>query len=556
MDAAARESHRAWHASTWVHRSGPLSASFDADVLVIGSGFGGSVAALRFAEKGYRVIVVEKGKRWAPGDFPRTNWNLPKSFWMPRLGCSGTWSLKLLRDVLVIHGVGVGGGSLLYANTHLEAPPEVWDDAQWRGLEPWRAEMPEHYATARRMLGSTTNPRLGPADAAIRHAAERRGFGDSWRPTQVGIFFGEPDATVDDPYFGGKGPRRTGCTFCGGCMTGCHVGAKNTLDRNYLYLAEQLGARVIPETEVEGLEPLPGGGYRAQWRSSTTILLPERGTFTARRVVVAAGVLGTLSLLLECKRRGSLPNLSDTLGTLVRTNSEALLGLTSRTRTDLTEGIAITSSARMDAVTHMEPVRFRRGNDVMLLLGTPLVDGGPGVPRALRWVLGSLRHPGRFLFAARPWGKAERSVVLLVMQSKESATRLHKNRTWYAPFRRTLVSRAPAGAPRIPSYLPIANDVAREVAKELDAVPQSALNEALLDIPTTAHLLGGCPIGASDATGVVDSSGRVFGHEGLYVMDGSVIGANLGVNPSLTITALAELACSRIPALQVSEAAA
>ncbi|MBP1620505.1 MAG: glucose-methanol-choline oxidoreductase [Acidobacteria bacterium] len=475
-------------------------AGFDADVVVVGSGFGGSVAALRFAERGYRVIVVEKGKRWRPEDFPPSNWRLPRSFWLPWVSCYGIWAFHLLRDVLVLHGVGVGGGSLMYANTLLEPPDAVWDDPRWRGLVDWRAEMPAHYATARRMLGSA-----------------------------------------------GEGPARVGCTFCGACMTGCRDGAKNTLDKNYLYLAEKRGARVVPETRVELVEPLPGGGYRLRWRRATRHLAPERGALTAREVVLAGGVLGTVPLLLDCRRRGALPHLSPRLGEVARTNSEALLGVTSRSRTDLWQGVAITSAAQLDEATHAEPVRFTKGSDVVLLLGTLLADGGPGMPRQLRWLGRVLRHPVEFLRVTKPWGKAERSVVLLVMQTRDNHTTLVQRRMPYWPFRPTLTSVPTPGQKHVPSYIPLANQVAREWAADLDAVPQSALNEVLLDVSTTAHILGGCAMGADAGHGVVDAAGRVFGHPGLYVMDGSLVGANLGVNPSLTITALVERACSEIP---------
>ena len=523
------------------------ATDFDTDVAIIGSGFGGSVAALRLSEKGYRVTVIEKGKRWNPEDFPRTNWNIRKAFWFPKLGCRGIFGLHLLRESLILHGVGVGGGSLVYANTLFQPPDTVWDDPQWKGLEDWRAVIPEHFDMARKMLGVTENPKLTPADEALRRAAARRGREDTFCNTPVGIYFGDPDVTVPDPYFDGEGPERTGCTFCGACMVGCRNGAKNTLDKNYLYLAEKAGARVVPETRVDLVEPLEGGGYRLRWKGATS-LFPERGALTARTVVFAGGVLGSVRLLMECKDRGSLPHLSDELGNVVRTNSEALLGITSRTRKDLSEGIAIAAKVELDDVTHFEAVRFPKGSDVMLLLGTLLTDGGSGVPRPLRWLGNILRHPIDFLRVVKPWGKAESSVVVMAMQTADNHTRLVRRRQPLWPFSRALTTRPDPGQPGIPSYLPIANEVAREVASELDAVPQSSLNEVLLDTSSTAHILGGCGIGGDPDHGVIDSSGRVFGYEGLYVMDGSMIGANLGVNPSLTITALAEHMCSRIPA--------
>ncbi len=520
---------------------------FDTDVVIIGSGFGGSVAALRLTEKGYRVTVLEKGKRWRPEDFPTTNWNIPKSFWLPRLGCHGTWAMKLFRDVLVLHGVGVGGGSLMYANTHLEPDETIWDDSRWKELEDWRRIMPEHYATARHMLGSVPSPQFGAGDEALRRVAERKGFGHTFHPTNVGVYFGEPDVEVADPFFGGEGPRRRGCTWCGACMIGCRVGAKNTLDQNYLWLAEKRGARILPETEARLIEPLAGGGYLVTWRRSTGWSARDRGMLRARKVVMAAGVLGTVPLLLDCKRKGTLPLLSDELGNFVRTNSEALLGITSRTKDDLWQGIAIQAEVHVDERTRMEMVHFPKGSDVLMLLGTILTDGGSAVPRQLRWLGNMARHPLDTLFAHKPWGKAEHSEVLLVMQTNDNYTRLIRRRSLLPPFRHTLASRSPNGQRRIPSYIAVANEVARELGVELDAVPQSSINEVLLDQSTTAHILGGCAIAGTPDKGVIDRDFQVFGYPGLYVMDATVIGANLGANPSLTITALAEHACSRFP---------
>lgn len=521
--------------------------SFDYDVIVVGSGFGGSVAALRLAEKGYRVAVVEKGRQWTDSTYPRNNWNLRKSFWFPWVSCYGAWSLHLLREVLILHGVGVGGGSLLYANTHFEPPDTVWDDPQWSSLEDWRAIMPRHFETARRMLGTTSNPRFGPADEALRNAAERRGRGHTFTPTNVGVFFGEPDVEVPDPYFDGQGPPRTGCTFCGACMVGCRVGAKNTLDKNYLHLAQAHGATIIPETFVRGIEPMDGDGYRVDWTQSTRRIFPRTGHLTAQKVVLAAGVLGTVSLLMKCRDRGALPNVSRQLGNVVRTNSEVMLGITSGSRDDLWEGVAITSKAEMDAVTHMEPVRFPPGSDVMLLLGTILTDGGGRVPRALRWIGRIVRHPIRFLRITWPIGKAARSTILLVMQTLDNHTRLVRKRQLLWPFTKAITSRPDPDQPGIPSFIPLANEVAEEMGEELNAEPQSSLNEVLLNTSTTAHILGGCAIAADPEHGVVDSSGEVFGYPGLFVIDGSLIGANLGVNPSLTITALAEHIAGRFP---------
>jgi cholesterol oxidase len=524
------------------------TVDFDTDVAVIGSGFGGSVAAHRLTEKGYKVTVFEKGRRWRPADFPKTNWNIRKSFWFPKIGCRGIFGLRLLREALVLHGVGVGGGSLVYANTLFEPPETVWDDPQWKGLEDWRSVMPEHFATARRMLGVTENPKLGPADEALRRAAVRRGRGNSFRHTPVGIYFGDPDVTVPDPYFDGAGPERTGCTFCGGCMVGCRPGAKNTLDKNYLYLAERGGARIVPDTLVNLVEAQPAGGYRLLWRRANGSFSSESGATTARSVVFAGGVLGTVRLLMECKEKGSLRHLSDQLGNVVRTNSEALLGVTSKSRKDLWEGIAIAAKVEIDDETHFECVRFSKGSDVMLLLGTMLTDGGAGMPRQIKWLGNILRHPIDFLRVLKPWGKAETGTVVMAMQTADNYTRLVRKRQILWPFSRTLTTQPDSDQPGIPSYIPVANEIAREIAEELDGIPQSSYSEVLLDTSSTAHILGGCGIGSGPESGVIDSSGRVFGHDGLWVIDGSMIGANLGVNPSLTITALAEHSCSRIPA--------
>ncbi|MGC8917556.1 MAG: GMC oxidoreductase [Thermoanaerobaculum sp.] len=518
------------------------------DVAIVGSGFGGSVAALRLAEKGYHVLVLEKGRRWQPGDFAKSNWNLPKAFWLPALGLRGIWGLKLFRDVLVLHGVGVGGGSLVYANTLMEPPSAVWDDPAWGPLRARKSEITAQTPKVLGMLGARENPRLGRADEALRTVAQRRGREHCFTPTRVGVFFGEPGVEVEDPYFGGLGPRRAGCTFCGGCMTGCRVGAKNTLDRNYLYLAERHGAAVLPEAEVWAVEPLPEGGFVVRWRRPG--YGGSGGLAVAGRVILAAGVLGTVKLLFECQRRGFLPAMSPRLGTAVRTNNEALLGITAPHRDDLWQGVAIGSMVPMDEHTVMEPVRFAPGNDVLLLLGTLLTDGGGKIPRWCRWLGQVARHPWQLLRASKPWGKARSSVVLLVMQTRPSAMALRLRRSWLAPWRFALGSCPLPGQERVPSYIPLANQVAREMAAILGGIPQSALNEVLLDVPTTAHVLGGCPPGESADFGVVNEALEVHGYPGLYVMDGSVVGANLGVNPSLTIASLAEYACSLWPTLR------
>ncbi|HEY3445962.1 MAG TPA: GMC family oxidoreductase [Myxococcales bacterium] len=520
------------------------------DFVVVGSGFGGSVSALRLAEKGYKVAVLEAGKRWASADFPKTSWNLRKFLWAPRLRCFGIQRLTLLRDVLVLHGAGVGGGSLVYANTLPVPRSEVFQGSGWPAGEDWERALQGPYATAKRMLGATTNPRLTRADEVLKEAATEMGFGHTWHPTEVAVFFGEPEKTVPDPFFGGRGPERSGCRFCGGCMVGCRHGAKNTLDKNYLYLAEKLGVTVFPETTVDHLEALPGGaGYLLHSHRSTSLFGGGRRQWRAPQVVLSAGVLGTLRLLLEARDSGSLPGLSPALGMRVRTNSEALVGATSRrSDIDLTDGIAITSSVYPDAATHIEPVRYPRGSDAMGLLGKLLTDGGPGLPRPLKFLIECVKHPVDFLRSLFPFGWARKTIILLTMQTTDNHLRVVRRRRWWWPFSKALTSKpSDETGRRNPSYIPVANEFARRVAGKIDGWPVSAINEVLLDVPTTAHILGGAAIGDSPETAVCDARHQVFGHPGLYVVDGSSVPVNLGVNPSLTITALAEKAMSAIP---------
>ena len=472
-----------------------------------------------------------------------------KFLWAPRLSCYGIQRLTLLRDVLVLSGAGVGGGSLVYANTLPVPSKEVFTRPEWPGEMDWEKELAPHYATAKRMLGANTNPKLTRADHILKQCAEEIGKADTWHATEVAVFFGEPGKTVPDPYFDGKGPPRAGCTYCGGCMVGCRFNAKNTLDKNYLYLAEKLGVVIFPETQVDRIEALPAGGYRLHSFSPTTLLKGGRKVWNAPNVILAAGVLGTLDLLIRARENKTLPKLSPALGQRVRTNSEAIVGATSRSRdADFTDGIAITSSIYPDEFTHIEPVRYSRGSDVMGFLAKPLVDGGPGLPRPLRFLLVCLRHPLDFLRSLLPFGWAQRTIILLVMQTKDNHMRLMRGRRWWWPFRRALTS-APSEAAegRNQTYIPAANDMARRVAAKINGSPMSSINEVLLDVPTTAHILGGATIGAGPETAVCDAHHRVFNYPGLYVVDGSSVPVNLGVNPSLTITAMAEHAMAAIP---------
>ena len=522
---------------------------FDADFLIVGSGFGGSVSALRLVEKGYRVLVLEAGRRWRTGEFPKTNWLVHKFLWLPALGFYGIQRITLLKNVLVLSGAGVGGGSLVYANTLLEPPEPFFRDPRWAGLDNWKLELAPHYAEARRMLGATPARFLGPGDKTLREVADELGVGDTFHQPDVAVYFGEPGKTASDPFFDGEGPDRVGCVFCGGCMVGCNYGAKNTLDKNYLYLAEKRGAVVQPLTTVTGISPHPDGGYEVTTRRTGPF--GRRGRpLRAKKVVLSGGVLGTVPLLLDCKRRGLLPALSERLGDYVRTNSEAIVGAVSRRAdADNSRGIAITSGFYPEPHTHVELVRYGAGQDAMGRLGALMVDGEGGRFRRLLRFIGQIAaHPLDFLRTQVPWGWAKRTEILLVMQPLDNHLKLRLERPWWWPFGQRLTSELPEGQVRPPTYIPAANLVARKVAEKTDGIAIGAINEALLDAPTTAHILGGCGMGASAADGVIGPDHQVFNYPGLYVCDGSAISANLGVNPSLTITALTELAMSKIRA--------
>ena len=517
-------------------------ADFDFDVVVVGSGFGGSVTALRATEKGYRVGVLEAGRRFNTKTLPRSSWQLRRFLWAPVLGLRGIQRITPLKDIAVLSGAGVGGGSLVYANTLYEPLDPFYSDPQWGHITDWRDELAPHYDQARRMLGVNEVPEDTPADEYIHRLADEMGVADTYHRTPVGVWFGEPGQQVPDPYFGGEGPDKVGCTHCGSCMLGCKVGAKNTLDRNYLYLAEKKGAVVHPDTQVTDLEPLSGGGWRITTDRPGAVLRHRPRTFTAEKVVLSAGVLGTVKLLLRLRDEGRLPELSDRLGDVVRTNSEAIVGASARTpMPELTHGVAITSSIHPDDHTHIEPVRYPPRSNAMGLLTTVLVDGGGRVPRQARFAAKVVRHPIAFVrsLSVRRW--SERSIILLVMQSRNNSISLRRHDRLDM-----LVSRPGHGEPN-PTYLPVANEAARRTAEMLEGDAWGAWNETLLDAPTTAHILGGCVIGDSPDAGVIDPYQRVFGYEGLSVADGSAVSANLGVNPSLTITAMTERAMSLWP---------
>lgn len=522
---------------------------FDWDVVVVGSGFGGSVAALRAVEKGYRVLVVEAGRRWRDEDFPKTNWDARNYVWAPALGAYGLQRIDLLKHVMVLSGAGVGGGSLVYANTLYRPLRPFYRDRQWGHITDWEGELAPYYDQATRMLGVVQNPQMTPADEAFAAVAQKMGVGDTFRRTPVGVLFGDdPGHEVPDPYFGGAGPARTTCTFCGGCMTGCRVGAKNTLVKNYLYLAEQHGARIVALTTVDAVRPAAGGGYHVDLRRTDARGRGARRTVSAEQVVFAAGTMGTQRLLLRMRDEGYLPGLSDRLGHLFRTNSEALLGVDGGDVTvDHSRGVAISSSFHPDDETHVEPVRFAKGANAMLLLGSLLVEGNEpgqsGPPRWRRFLSELARDPSQVWRVPWVYRGSERMFVVLVMQSRDNSLTVSLDRSLTGRAR--LVTREGVGESN-PSYIPAGHRATRLLAEHLGGHPRGSWPE-IADIPMTAHILGGAVIGESVDTGVIDPWHRVYGHPGLHVTDGSAVSANLGVNPSLTITAQAERAMSFWP---------
>ena len=526
------------------------------DFVVIGSGFGGSVAAMRLAEKGYSVLVLERGKRYEDQDFARTNWQVWKYLWAPFLRCFGILQISPFRDLFVLHGAGVGGGSLGYANVLMEPDQRLIDAPAWKHPVDWQALLRPHYATARRMLGVTSNPRLGPADAMLQKIAAELGRGTSFGPTTVGVFLVKREMRereVADPYFDGKGPARRGCQYCGACMVGCRYNAKNTLVKNYLYFAQVYGAKVWAETEARDVRPLvdgqaDGARYTVVVRRSTGWFVQPTHSIRARNVVFAAGVLGTLKLLFRCRDvTRSLPLLSQRLGDMVRSNSEALLGSLSQSRkVDYSKGLAITSFFHADDVTAIEPVRYPAGSSLMRFLCWPLTRPGKGFSRLTQATAYFVRHPLNVLKIYVLPGWAKQTTILLVMQTEDNHLRMRLGRSIYTLFRRGLVSQVDAEQ-SIPHRIESGHKVTRAFAQKSQGIPLGSINEGLLDVALTAHVLGGCPFGYDADEGVIGLDCQVHKYPGLYVVDGSIIPANPGVNPSLTITAFAEYAMSLLP---------
>lgn len=542
-------------------------SGYDYDVIVVGSGFGGSVTALRLTEKGYRVGVLEAGRRWTRETLPKNSWDLKNYLWAPKFGMYGIQRIHLLGNVMVLAGAGVGGGSLNYANTLYVPPKAFFDDPQWRDITDWQEELKPYYDQAQRMLGVRLNPTMTPSDVHLKAAAEKMGVGDSFHMAPVGVFFGDgkdaegkaqakPGQEVADPYFGGAGPARRACTECGECMTGCRHGAKNTLNENYLYLAEKAGAVVHPMTTVVSITDDSQGGYAVATLPTDRKNRTKDGEgrlFKARRVVIAAGTYGTQTLLHRMKAGGQLPYLSPKLGELTRTNSEALVGAqtdnrryrkaTGEPKVDFTRGVAITSSIHPDENTHIEPVRYGKGSNSMGGLSILQVPYAEGRSRVGSWLANAARHPLLVLrsLSNRRW--SERTIIGLVMQSLDNSLTTYLKQDGVG--KGLLTARQGHGAPN-PKQIKAASQAASVIAADINGFAGSNVGE-LMGTPLTAHFLGGCPIGDSPETGVIDPYHRLYGHPGVSVVDGAAVSANLGVNPSLTITAQAERAMSYWP---------
>jgi len=522
----------------------------DYDWIVIGSGFGGSVSALRLAEKGYKVAVLECGRRFEDHEFAKTTWNWRRYLWAPKLGCKGILRMTIFRDVAILSGCGVGGGSLGYANTLYRAPSRFFADPQWAGLNDWEASFAPHYDTAERLLGVNQVPFDDPGDEVLRELGRDLGVEHTHAKTNVGVFFGDAGETVPDPYFDGEGPNRTGCVRCGGCMIGCRFGAKNTLVKNYLHLAERRGVRVFPESFVTAVRPIdaPDGsdGYKVISQRPGSWLGRGAHTLTAGGVVFAAGALGTNQLLQSCRAGGSLPRISHRLGYQVRTNSEAILAVTADDKRDFTRRVAITGSIYPDPDTHIESVTYGGGGGSMSLLFTVLTGQGTRLTRPLRFLYEVLKNPRQYLRTLVPGNWSSRTLILLVMQTLDNSIRLRPRDKLFGRGVRLQTAQDPDNPN--PTYIEAANDAALRIADKLEGVPQSSVFEALANIPSTAHILGGAVIGADQDDGVVDPGCNVYGYRNLMVCDGAAVPANPGVNPSLTITALAEHAMSGVPA--------
>ncbi len=515
----------------------------DYDYIVVGSGFGGSVSALRLSEKGYKVLVLEKGRWYRSEDFPKTNWNLRKWLWVPALRFFGIMKMTFFKHVTILSGTGVGGGSLVYANTLPRPKSAFFKTGSWSGLADWESELEPYYQTAERMLGAAENPHPGPADDALEKLAAQLDRSSAYSRTRVGVFFGPPGQTLDDPYFGGKGPQRAGCIFCGACMTGCRHNAKNSLDKNYLHLAMHHGARIKAEQEVFDVRPLDGAegatGYEVYFRKSTAWLFPKRNRLTCRGIVFAGGVLGTVPLLLRLRQR-SLPRLSPKLGHEVRTNNESLVQVISlNSKVDYTGGVAIGSILQTDEHSHLEPVRYGKGSGFWRFSLLPLVSGG-GFGQRMKALFRILAKDAiRIVRALTVHHWARQTPILLFMQHLDSTLQLSLNKLGR-------VNTKPGEGPSPTPFIPQATGLAKRYASIVKGYPMSFFLEPLAGISSTAHILGGAVMGNSPSAGVIDKDNRVFGYQNMFICDGSMISANPGVNPSLTITAISERAMAQV----------
>ena len=526
------------------------------DYVIIGSGFGGSVSALRLREKGYSVLVLEKGRRFAPKDFPKTNWNLRKWLWMPKIGWRGAFRMSFFRHVTIFSGVGVGGGSLVYGNTLPKPKTPFFKSESWAHLADWQKELDPHYEKAWQMLGATTNQRLDEGDLLLKGIATEMGYSNGFEPTNVAVYFGKPGEKVTDPYFDGRGPQRVGCTFCGSCLTGCRVGAKNTLDRNYLYLAERLGTKVQPDAEVIHVTQLANRTYEVTYRYHNSYVHKPKVKVLAKKVIFAGGVLGTLPLLMKLRsRKDGLPKLSERLGLEVRTNNESIIGVISTDKTrDFSKGIAISSILNTDEHSHVEPVRYGNGSGFFRLLLGPHVADPKFLSRFGQVISSFLRQPRLWFKAITVRNFAKSCQILLYMRSLEGTIAFKRSRGLASILSGGLKTSLIDGvAPK--AYIPEASELAQRYADKVEGVTANIFTETLLATPSTAHILGGCCMGADASEGVIGANHEMFAYPGLYVIDGSSVSANPGVNPSLTITALAERAMSLIPSKKESLAA-
>ncbi len=513
------------------------------DYLVIGSGFGGSVSAMRLAEKGYSVTVLEKGRHYRSQDFPLTNWNTRKYLWIPLLKCFGFQKLTFFKDVFILSGVGVGGGSLVYANTHFFPPDAFFNNPAWAHIKDWKATLMPFYNRARFMLGTTRYPRFYPEDQVLKDVATDMGREDTFHMVDVGVYFGDT-ATETDPYFKGLGPARKGCIECAGCMVGCRHNAKNTLDKNYLYFAQQFGARVEAETLVTKVEFKEDEGlYHVHTQSSTSWFGRNKKVYKSKGLVVSGGVLGTMDLLLRQKyETKTLKGLSDRLGENLRTNSESLCGVADANQ-KLNHGAAISSVFNPDDDTHVEIVKFPDNSDAMVRLAT--VAAGPGSPpvRVAKLIGNIISKPGQFIRTIFRRNLPHNSVIFLVMQTLDNSMKM----VWKKGLFGGKITIDNSGGQKVPAYIDIGQEVMQRYGKKIDAVPMNAVTEIVFNMSSTAHILGGCPMGETAETGVVNDKFEVHGYPNMYILDGSIIPCNLGVNPSLTITALSEYAMQQVP---------